>query len=195
MNYLAHAYLSFGHPEILVGNMASDFIKGRSQFDYPPGIQQGIRLHRAIDSFTDTHEATRAAAALFRPQYRLYAGAFIDIVYDHFLAADTNIFPNNQLEIFAEGVYQQLGAQLHHLPPRFRQLFPYMQNQNWLTGYRSREGLYQSFGGLSRRARYIGNINPAFAIFEQYYDTLATCYQRFFPDVHQLAAGQLNPGE
>jgi acyl carrier protein phosphodiesterase len=35
MNYLAHACLSFGRPDILVGNMISDHIKGKKQFDYP----------------------------------------------------------------------------------------------------------------------------------------------------------------
>ncbi len=35
MNYLAHAYLSFNDPEILVGNMISDFVKGKKKFDYP----------------------------------------------------------------------------------------------------------------------------------------------------------------
>jgi acyl carrier protein phosphodiesterase len=29
MNYLAHAYLSFGEPDILAGNMISDFVKGK----------------------------------------------------------------------------------------------------------------------------------------------------------------------
>ncbi len=35
MNYLAHAYLSFGDPDILAGNMISDFVKGKKKFDYP----------------------------------------------------------------------------------------------------------------------------------------------------------------
>ncbi len=51
MNYLAHAYLSFHDPEVLVGNMISDFVKGKKQYDYPDGIQKGIRLHRIIDLF------------------------------------------------------------------------------------------------------------------------------------------------
>ena len=29
MNYLAHAYLSFGYSELLVGNLISDFVKGK----------------------------------------------------------------------------------------------------------------------------------------------------------------------
>jgi acyl carrier protein phosphodiesterase len=84
MNYLAHAYLSFGHPGILTGNMISDFVKGKKKFDYPSEVQQGIALHRAIDQFTDTHEATREAKQVFRPAYRLYSGAFVDVVYDHY---------------------------------------------------------------------------------------------------------------
>ena len=71
MNYLAHAYLSFNQQEILVGNMISDFVKGKTKFNYPEGIQKGIALHRAIDEFTDTHPATKEAAAFFRPAYRL----------------------------------------------------------------------------------------------------------------------------
>ena len=86
MNYLAHAYLSFNEPAILVGNMISDFIKGKKQFDYPGPIQKGIRLHRDIDNFTDTHPVTQQLKSYFRPAYRLYSGAFSDVVYDHFLA-------------------------------------------------------------------------------------------------------------
>ena len=57
MNFLAHAYLSFNEPEIWVGNMISDFVKGQKKLEYPEGIQTGIQIHRNIDEFTDTHES------------------------------------------------------------------------------------------------------------------------------------------
>ena len=41
MNYLAHAFLSFNQPDILAGNILSDFIKGKKKFDYSPGVQRG----------------------------------------------------------------------------------------------------------------------------------------------------------
>lgn len=41
--------------------MISDYVKGKKKFDYPPDIQKGIMLHRAIDTFTDFHEATKEA--------------------------------------------------------------------------------------------------------------------------------------
>jgi acyl carrier protein phosphodiesterase len=76
MNYLAHAYLSFNEPEILAGNMISDFVKGKKKFDYSLTIQQGIALHRAIDQFTDFHPVTQEAKSYFKKDYRLYSGAF-----------------------------------------------------------------------------------------------------------------------
>src|ERR1700744_5259410 len=94
MNYLAHAYLSFNQPEILVGNMISDFVKGKKRFDFNTTIQKGIALHRSIDTFTDDHAATKKAKEFLKPAVGLYAGAFIDVVYDHFLALDKNEFSN-----------------------------------------------------------------------------------------------------
>ena len=58
MNFLAHAYLSFDHNDILVGNMISDFVKGNKKDLFSVNIQKGIVLHRAIDAFTDQHKAT-----------------------------------------------------------------------------------------------------------------------------------------
>jgi acyl carrier protein phosphodiesterase len=92
MNYLAHAYLSFGLPAITVGNLISDFVKGKQKFMYPAAIRQGIVLHRAIDTFTDTHAITREAKVFFREPYGLYAGPLVDVAYDHFLANDPLIF-------------------------------------------------------------------------------------------------------
>ena len=113
MNYLAHAYLSFGHPQILLGNMISDFVKGKKQFDYAPLVQKGIKLHRAIDSFTDTHPATKEMKKIFTPVYRLYAGAFGDIVYDYFLANDKKEFETDEsLQQFSQNTYTLLEKQL-----------------------------------------------------------------------------------
>ena len=96
MNYLAHAYLSFEDPELLLGNMISDYIKGKKQYDYPAPIQKGIRLHREIDQFTDEHAITREIKKFFTPSVRLYAGAFVDVVYDHFLAIDSSIYTDQE---------------------------------------------------------------------------------------------------
>lgn len=165
-----------------MGNMISDFVKGKTKFDYPVTIQNGIALHRAIDAFTDEHSATKAAKEFFRPAYRLYAGAFIDVVYDHFLANDKNEFiAAEELNVFAQNVYDMLEQNASYLPDRFSRMFPYMKTQNWLYNYRTMEGIEKSFGGLQRRSLYITQVNSAIEIFHQQYAALKNCYDEFFP--------------
>lgn len=192
MNYLAHAYLSFQQPGILLGNMISDFIKGKKQFAYPPDIQNGIRLHRAIDHFTDTHPATRELKAFFRPQYRLYAGAFADIVYDHFLATDATEFPSPPALLkFATITYQQLDERSSFFPPAFGKIFPYMKNHDWLFNYRHTWAIEKSFENLVRRSAYLFESKIAFNVFTSHYSDMKPCYTDFFPDVKKFTLNQL----
>ncbi len=184
MNLLAHAYLSFNNEGILVGNMISDYVKGKKQYDYPLPIQAGIQLHRAIDEFTDSHEATQEIKKLFKPTYRLYAGAFIDVVYDYFLANDVNEFEMEEhLQLFTQNTYNLLQKNVAHFPEKFAKMFPYMQSQNWLYHYRTNEGMQKSFGGLARRAKYITETDTAFEIFLNNKEIISQSYQIFFPQL------------
>ena len=189
MNYLAHAYLSFNEPGILTGNMISDFVKGKKKFDFSLVIQRGIALHRAIDEFTDFHPVTQQAKSYFKKDYRLYAGAFIDVVYDHFLANDKNQFiDEKELDSFCQSTYLNLQNNSTGLPEKFLQMLPYMQQQNWLFHYGSRKGIEKSFGGLVRRAVYLSESAIAFSIFNNYYQELEKCYQLFFPEIKKFSA-------
>jgi acyl carrier protein phosphodiesterase len=183
MNYLAHAYLSFHQPDILVGNMISDYVKGKKKFDYSAGIQKGMNLHRAIDTFTDDHAVTKEAKEIFRPHYRLYAGAFIDVVYDHYLATDPTIFTDASLQEFAATTYQHLEPYSAIFPERFAYMFPYMKTQNWLYNYQERWGIEKSLHGVVRRATYLTESATAFRLFEENYDRLQNYYQQFFPEL------------
>jgi acyl carrier protein phosphodiesterase len=187
MNYLAHAYLSFQHPEILVGNLISDFVKGKKKLEYSPGIQKGIALHRSIDAFTDQHEATREGKKIFKPAYGLYSAAFMDVVYDHFLACDENEFTEQSLFEFSQWVYVTAEPFAEQFPGSFAKMFPYMKIQNWLYNYRTRWGTEKSFGGLVRRALYMNESETAFRLFEEHYNSLQYCYNLFFTDVKKMA--------
>ena len=193
MNFLAHAYLSFHQPEILVGNMTSDFIKGRKQFDYPAMVQKGIRLHRDIDTFTDAHPVTAELKYFFRPQYRLYSGAFADVVYDHFLANDSNEFATEEiLKKFATNTYQVLEDNFVVLPLPFQKMLPYMKAHDWLYNYRYTQGIKQSFGGLVRRSAYLTESEIAFTVFTKNYAAMQSCYDRFFPALKIFATHQFH---
>lgn len=187
MNYLAHAYLSFQQPAILAGNIFSDFVKGKKKFDFPEDIQAGIMLHRTIDRFTDEHAATREANTIFKPGYRLYSGAFTDIVYDHFLANDNRQFTAEDLYRFSQEVYTVLDGYIEYFPEPFRRVFPWMKQQNWLYNYRRRSGIARSFEGLVARASYISESATAFKLFEDHYEHFQRLYDGFFPEVKLFA--------
>lgn len=188
MNFLAHALLSFNDEDFLTGNMISDFVKGKKKLDYPLSIQKGIQLHRAIDEFTDYHPVTAKAKEFFRNDYRLYSGPFVDIIYDHFLALDDKQFLKNKgIKNFTISTYHKLHNNESYFPERFQKMFPYMESQNWLYGYRFKEGIRKSFGGLVHRAAYMDESETAFEIFNKNYDRLAKHYSAFFPELKEFA--------
>ena len=192
MNFLAHAHLSFNQPQVLVGNMISDFVKGKKQFEYPAAIQKGIQLHRAIDNFTDTHDVTQQVKLFFRPQYRLYAGAFTDVVYDHFLANDSNEFlTDDDLKQFALTTYKTLDDNFAVLPENFQTILPYMKEYDWLYNYKNKWGIQKSFNGLVKRSRYLVESDIAFEIFNAHYKSMQLLYRQFYPDLKKFAAHHL----
>lgn len=194
MNYLAHAHLSFKNPDILVGNMISDFVKGKKKFDFPESIQHGITLHRLIDEFTDNHPATAMAKEFFRPDYRLYSGAIVDVIYDHFLANDKNEFTETSLAAFTQWVYNSLQGNFAVLPDSFQKILPHMQLYDWLFNYIHIWGMERSLAGLVRRSKYLTDHMRAFSIFNSNYGQLKECYDLFYKDVKAFAAAQLTQG-
>ena len=192
MNYLAHAYLSFNIPEILVGNMISDFVKGKKQFDYPLNIQKGIQIHRAIDAFTDAHAITKLTKQYLYPAVGTYAGAFIDVAYDHFLANDNLAFKSaDDLQQFATSTCGVLNGFSGVLPERFAKILPYMQQQNWLYNYQYLWGIKNSFEGVTKRAKYLESSDNCFKLFEENYTSIQECYQLFFPELKNMVTNIL----
>jgi acyl carrier protein phosphodiesterase len=188
MNYLAHAYLSFNIPEILAGNMISDFVKGKKQYDYPLAIHAGIRLHRAIDAFTDSHPFTKQAKTFFQPAVGAYSGAFVDVVYDHFLAKDRDEFIDDaDLQAFATNTYISLNSLATILPEQFVKTLPSMQQYNWLYNYQFLQGVESSFKNVVRKATYLDNSDACFQLFQSHYLSFEWCYANFFKDVKKMS--------
>ncbi len=192
MNYLAHAYLSFMHEDVLVGNMISDFVKGKKQFDYPINIHKGITLHRAIDTFTDAHPITKEARKCFKDAVGSYSGAFVDVVYDHFLATDKETWQQIPLSEFSVYVYEMLEANNQLLPEKFQRMLPYMKTHNWLYNYQFTWGIEKSFEGVARRAVYLNDSSTAFECFLKHYSQLNTLASAFLIDVKKFAFNQFD---
>ncbi len=191
MNYLAHAYFSYREPPTLVGNLISDFIKGKKQFDYPLDIQKGIRLHRLIDSYTDAHLAIQEAKKVFRKDYRLYAGAFVDVSFDYFIANDSQFFADeDELASFANFAYNALDTYASWIPEIAKGYMLKMVEQNWLFHYRSFWGIEKSFGGVVYRSLHLSDSATAFLLFQTNLKYLEACYNAFKTDLIKMVAEQ-----
>jgi acyl carrier protein phosphodiesterase len=184
MNYLAHAYLSKPFSEDhLFGNMMGDFVKGNQYLQYNTEMQKGILMHRYIDSYTDHHPAALEAAQLFKPFYRLYSGALLDVAWDHFLANDTSFFIDDELKMFVQKIYAVLQNNKGLMPPKMEYMTGYMIQYNWLENYKQKEGLYSSWRGMSKRIEHLAPADDAIVIFEENYFQLQGLYQLLIKDL------------
>lgn len=196
MNYLAHAYLSFGDADRLTGNMIADHVKGRAALEaFPEGIQKGIALHRKIDAFTDVHPAVQRSKILFREDYRLYSGPILDALFDHYLANDPQHFHNEgALKTFSRNTYRLLTTNAEWLPPTFAAYFPHMQEHDWLFNYRNLQGMRRSLTGLERRAKYMPDSQRAYETFIGYYYQINQAYFELIDDLVKYVKGEISGG-
>ena len=186
MNFLAHSYLSFSE-EQLVGNMIADFVKNRDVARLPESIQKGIKLHRAIDTFTDAHPLIHEAKAPFRPLVRLYSGAFVDVAFDYFLANDTAENSQREWQEHSQRVYAVLRRYEEFLPKVFKKVLDKMQQDDWLYNYRNEWGIEYSFRNVVNKAQFLDKTTNVFPAFLANKDFLREKYEIFFPEIKSFA--------
>jgi Uncharacterized protein conserved in bacteria len=154
-----------------------------------PVFKKGVMLHRQIDSYTDMHPATAKCKTFFREDYRLYAGAFVDSMFDHFIANDPQCFESEQaLFDFTQVTYATLREYDAVLPEKFRMMFGHMQSDNWLYRYRTLKGMQKSFQGLVHRAQYLDTgAESAYKTLVTNFYTLNQFYYEFIDEVKKFA--------
>jgi len=124
MNHLAHAYLAGDTPESIIGNLSGDFVRGPvdEQFDF--GVADGIRLHRHVDSFTDSHAIPRRSRKRFVGAQRRVAGIVVDVYYDYFLSRHWELYSDESFASFCSRVYAVLQIHQSLAPVHFRNFIP-----------------------------------------------------------------------
>lgn len=191
MNYLAHAYLSFNQDEVLVGNFIGDFVKGKMMATYPQEVQNGIKLHREIDKFTDAHPLVRAGQSYLRPKYRLYSTVITDIYFDYFLAKNWERYSDISLEKFTNNTFDTLRHYRQLFPDRFVNMFKWMSDENWLVQYREIEGIRKTLTGMSRRTSFDSKMEVAHLDLMEKEQEFQVIFFAFFQDLEIFAKDKL----
>jgi len=183
VNYLAHLFLSGDSKEIMVGNFIADSVKGGDISKYSEGVQEGIIMHRRIDSFTDNHPVTARSKIRLRPTYHKYAGVIVDIYYDHFLATLWGDYSHVPLEEYAGNTYRILLKYLHVFPKRSMRFYGYMTAYNALVNYAKTEGVERVLQGMARRTRFKSGMEHATIELLKDYTLYEQEFKEFFPDL------------
>lgn len=176
---------------LAIGNFIADHVKGSMVEQYEGEVRDGIRLHRLIDAFTDSHPVVEESKARLRPDFRKYAPVIVDIYYDHFLARDWKQYHHQSLENYASDTYAMLRKYESLLPERTKHMLSYMEPQNWLVKYSTLDGMQRALTGLSRRTTFESNMQHAHLFLEKHYADFEKEFNAFFPElrlyVHTVA--------
>ncbi len=188
MNVLAHALVAGRTPDLQVGGVLGDFVRGRPDEAWPPGLRAGVVLHRAVDGFTDTHPQVVDARRRFAAPWRRYAGIMLDVWFDHLLARDFARYSEMPLDAVSLRLHAHLRDRWAYLPPRLRIFTQYMQRHDLPAAYAEPEMIVQVLAGLSQRLKRRNPLADAFAVLAADEVALQRHFEAFFPDLQAFAA-------
>jgi acyl carrier protein phosphodiesterase len=183
VNYLAHLFLAGDSAESLIGNLAGDFVKGPVDERFPPGVAEGIRNHRRVDAFTDSHPSVAAFRRLLVPEHGHYSRIIADVFFDHFLVHRWSDYRDEPLDAFLARVFATIDPHASLLPGRLAAVYPRMRDEGWLASYGEIESIHTALTHLSRRLSRRPRLETATRHLIDSRAELETHFMAFFPDV------------
>ncbi|WP_143961855.1 acyl carrier protein phosphodiesterase [Litoribacter populi] len=195
MNFLAHAYLSFGEPKVLIGNFIADFVRGDLTKTYDTEVIIGVKLHRAIDAYTDSHPEVKAVQELLKPAYARYSSVISDMFFDHFLAVSWSEYHNVPIKEFSQEVYKVMTQftvdHPHPLPEKFNIAFDLMVKNDWLMSYTTIAGMKQAMKGMANRTTFESKMETSHLFLQEHYEEIKAPFHRFFPQLVEFSKRHL----
>ncbi|MXZ44144.1 MAG: DUF479 domain-containing protein [Gammaproteobacteria bacterium] len=133
MNHLAHCWLARGNNGHIAGGFLGDYYKGPIQQDLPEELQQGIRLHRYIDSLTNQMPEFRSTYERFGIELRRVAPILLDLVADHLLARHWDNHGKGKLSDFTANCYRIIGE--YRVPEVGKRVFHHVVSRDLWCEY------------------------------------------------------------
>ena len=187
MNFLAHFALSNHDPDLILGNYLGDFLRVGEEKNWPKPVQQGIRLHRKIDLFTDTHPAVKHLRRQFSPERRRVSGIILDVIFDHFLLRNWNqYYTGIDADDFIRSCYEILERDQDKFPPRGKRFFHYLTSIDLLASYGELDGVVLALDQLSHRMRKPNGLAGTRQELLHMDVQLETGFNRLYPDLIQF---------
>ncbi len=176
----------------MIGNFIADHIRGNNYEEFSEEIQQGIFLHREIDTFTDVHPIVRKSKRRLHKRYRHYDGVIIDIFYDYFLAKNWANYSEIPLDLYTQSVYDLFDKKAAELPKKSQQFISYMIEYNILYNYQYKEGIAKVLNGMNHRTKGKSQMHLAINDLNELQTELEEDFIIFFKDLVAFTNQRLN---
>lgn len=167
----------------MIGNFIADHIRGNNYEGFSKEVQQGIFLHREIDTFTDAHEVVRKSKRRLHERYRHYDGVIIDIFYDYFLAKNWADYSEIPLAVYTGAINKLFGEISEELPLKSQNFIKYMIEYNILFNYQFKEGIEKVLKGMNSRTKGKSQMNLAIEDLRNLETELQEDFTLFFKDL------------
>lgn len=183
MNFVAHQLLSFKKPEIQIGNLFGEVVRGKDFENFEGERQKGILLHRQIDTFTDDHDVVKRSTQKFHERYGKYAPVIVDVLYDYILISNWNKFSDEPYSKFVSNCYNLFRNHFEEFPSDLQFMVKHLLKNDWFGNYATIEGIQQTLKGISQRSKFKNNISTAVEELQLYKEELEAEFHEFFPEI------------
>lgn len=188
MNHLAHFALAGEEEALVIGALLGDYVKGPLAGRLPARVEAGVRLHRRIDGFTDSHPVTSALRSLFGPGERRLAGVLLDLYFDHLLVLHWRRFHDTALSAFSSAVYGTLERNLAALPGEAHPFVRRMIDVDLLVRYGEVSVMEAALERIALRLERRAAMCAAIATAHRYREELEDGFLEFFPELVDFSA-------
>jgi len=187
VNFLAHSLFGFDDSALIAGQFCGDFVRGSDLSHLPAGIESGIRLHRFLDRFTDTHPALLPARQNMQSVPHRLAGIVVDVMFDHYLARHWSTISPLTLDEHALQVHTALADHQAHFPPGLLRFMAFIERDDILQNNINLPAIEQTLQRIASRSEKFQAIALPVDELHSLRDKLVMPFDAFLPDVQQAA--------
>lgn len=187
MNYVAHLHIAQATESSLIGAFLGDFVKGDAYKAWPQETQDGIILHRKVDTFTDKHPSVVGLRAMFPKSLRRMAGVVIDIYFDHLLTAKLTRDGEKGLA-FLDDFYHDLHITSLPQHGHFVRLQSSLMKDKWLSDYQHQQTCFLAFRAIEKRLKNkIEFAELAQVFIEGHHKYFRLAFEHFYPELLEFS--------
>lgn len=192
MNFLAHFHLAWPDEGLVAGGLEGDFYKGPLRDDLPAALREGVKLHRAIDAYTDQHPDMLVLRRHLPDTLRRYAGIIADLSFDHYLSIHWHRFSDQSLPEFNRSIYAILQRHHDDFSPSAQQMMSRILEHDILGIYDRWQTVTATAERIGRR---FGQRNPFHDIEREltpHRELLEQTFLNFYPQLQSFSRARVS---